>query len=296
MPHSISHFPVADVAEHATTDRDGADAAFLGGSIITGVALVDRITRTEQGPYQSVSLPGHLLQVVVQGRVEQQAAGIHEEVKAGDAVWYFENEEIRGRIIEVPWTFYTIAFFAPTLSPPPFGSRVRPIGPQTIERAASLLAHWRNTAAPPALRHIRIHALLLELLLELLADTNAAFRTDVATQLWWELEAKLRSDLSAPITMRYLALLCQRSPQTIARACFHAVGMSPLKRVKELRLSYAQGLVQLSQQTMTEIAMKTGYQRIQEFSRDYRKHFGTTPTADRQRGSKYRNIERPAGP
>jgi AraC-like DNA-binding protein len=275
--------------------QDNEEPFLLGGSLVSGITLVDLITRKEKGPFQSVSLPGHLIHIVVAGRIEQQAAGMREEAAAGDAVWYYENEEIRGRIIEVPWTFYTVNFYSPTLSPPPFGERVRPAGPAVMGRMESLLACWRDTAAPPAKRHIRIHALLLEILLDLLPDSTSSYRTDAATQLWWDVEAKLRRDLSAPITMRYLEQLCLRSAQTITRACFRAVGTSPLKRVKELRLSYARGLVQLSQQTMTEVAFKTGYQRIQEFSRDYRKHFGITPTEDRERGPKYREVERPKG-
>jgi AraC-like DNA-binding protein len=278
------------------TVQDHDQPSLLGGSIISGVALVDLITRPEKGPYQAVSLPGHLIHVVVRGQVEQQAAGMREDIKAGDAVWYFENEEVRGRIVEAPWTFYTINFFSPTLSPPPFGQRVRLASRETIDRVERLLTHWRDDVAPPALRHLRVHALLLQIILDLLPDANSAYRTDSTTQLWWEIEAKLRRDLSAPINMQYLGQLCRRSPQTITRACFRAVGTSPLKRVKELRLSYAQGLVQLSQQTMTEIAFKTGYQRVQEFSRDYHKHYGITPSEDRKRGPKYRKIERPAAP
>jgi AraC-like DNA-binding protein len=259
----------------------------LNGSIISGISLVDCITRSAKGAFQSVSLPGHLIHVVVSGRIEQRAAGLHEEVKAGDAVWYFQNEEVRGRILEAPWTFYTVNFFSPTLSPPPFEQRVRPAGPQVIQRMETLLTHWRDTAAPPAARHIRVQALLLEILLDLLPDSNQSCQIDTTTQIWWEVEAKIRADLSAPINMQYLQQLCHRSQQTIARACFRAVGKPPLKRVKELRLSYARGLVQLSQQSMSDIAFSTGYQRVQELSRDYRKHFGITPTEDRKRGPDY---------
>ena len=183
----------------------------LSGPIITGIRLVDRITRLEKGAYQSVSLPGHLIHVVVEGRVEQQAAGIQESICAGDAVWYVENEEIHGRIVEAPWTFYTINFTSPTVIAPPCGGRVQPIAPDTVDRVIALLAHWRDMTVPSATRHLRVYALLLEILLDLMPPVNAAYRTDAATQLWWEVEAQLRRDLSAPINMRYLERLSHRS-------------------------------------------------------------------------------------
>jgi AraC-like DNA-binding protein len=256
----------------------------LEGAIVHRVALVDQITRHEAMSYKSVSLPGHLLHVILAGRVEQTVSGVRQELRRGDAVWYYENEEVQGRILEGPWTFYTVNFFAPTLSPPPFQSRVKAIGRSIIGRMERLLDAWRNTSAPPTARHIRVHALLLEILLELLPDSVQAFRMDSVTQLWWELEAKLRGDLAHPIDMKYLECLARRSPRAIVRACQLAVGKSPMKRVKELRLSYARGLVQLSSRSMSEIAFCIGYGRVQEFSRDYHRQFGITPSADRSHG------------
>ena len=70
------------------------------------VALVDQITRHEATSYQSVSLPGHMLHSVLEGCVEQTVNGVRRELRRGDAVWYYENEEVQGRILEVPWTFF----------------------------------------------------------------------------------------------------------------------------------------------------------------------------------------------
>ena len=147
-----------------------------------------------------------------------------------------------------------------------------------------LLSAWRDTGAPPTARHLRVHALLGEILLELLPESVQAFRTDLLTQLWWDLEAKIRADLSLPISMSLLERMARRSQRTIIRACRLAVGKSPMRRVKEIRLSYARGLVQLSELSMSEIACRIGYGRVQEFSRDYHRQFHTTPTEDRSQG------------
>ena len=95
-------------------------------------------------------------------------------------------------------------------------------------------------------------------------------------------------DLSQPIDLRFLQSLSRRSRHSIIRACHLAVGTAPMKRVKEIRLSYARGLVLYSRLPMTEIALGVGYSRTQELSRDYRKRYGVTPTEDRQAGPDYR--------
>jgi AraC-like DNA-binding protein len=263
-----------------------ADQTFppLEGAVIHRVALIDQITRPDLRGFHSVSLPGHLIHVVTRGRVEQTVNGVRQWIGPGDVVWYYENEEVQGRVLEAPWTFHTVNFFAPTLSPPPFQQRVKAAGPAMIRRMETLLETWRDTASPPATRHLRVHALLLEILLDLLPEAVQAFRMDAVTQLWWEVEAKVRADLAHPIDMRLLERLSHRSQRTIIRACQLAVGKSPMKRVKEIRLSYARGLVQLSDLSMSEIAFRVGYGRVQEFSRDYHRQFDITPTEDRSRG------------
>jgi AraC-like DNA-binding protein len=171
---------------------------------------------------------------------------------------------------------------------------VKPASPMLVQRMESLWNTWHEAGASPTLRHLRVHALLLEILMELLPPSNQAFRVDRPTHLWWEIETAVRVDLSRPIDMRFLQRLSRRSQQTILRACQLAVGKPPLKRIKDLRLSYARGLVQLSDQTISEIAYRVGYRRVQEFSRDYRNRFGVTPTEDRQRGPDYQQFTPPS--
>jgi transcriptional regulator GlxA family with amidase domain len=142
-------------------------------------------------------------------------------------------------------------------------------------------------------RHLRAHALLLEILLELLPESTPPLRSDLPTRLWWNIEAIFRSDLSQPMSMAILQKIVRRNQQNIIRACRFAVGMSPMKRIKQVRLNYARGLVQCSKLSMSEIAYRVGYGRVQEFSRDYRRHFGVVPTEDRRRGPRYRELELP---
>jgi len=259
----------------------------LDGTIITKIRLVDEITRPEVGPFKAVSLPGHLMHIVTEGEVEQEAGGIVERVKAGDAVWYWENEPVRGRVIKAPWTFYTVSFSAPSLPPPPPNERVKPYHSGTATHMRNLLQVWQNRTLPPVVRHIRLHSLLLEVILDLLSATARDQSAEKEAGLWWKLEAALRGDLSQSISLDTLCQISHRGQRSIFRACHKATGLSPMKRIKLVRLSYARGLVQFSSRSISEIAYDVGYERVQEFSRDYRKFFTCTPTADRATGPDY---------
>lgn len=273
--------------------KDGAPIPPLDGSIIRRVVLVDQVTRTVSSPFQSNSLPGHLIQLVTEGSAEWQNGGVKQAATKGDCIWFYENETVVGQILKAPFRFYTISLIAPTLLPPGLDQRVRPVGDAVREKFRLLLDIWRDFQLPPALRHIQVHALILNLLIELVPDNVAAHHIDSPTRLWWDLESRVRSNLAQPIDLAYLSKVCGCSPRSIIRACHAAVGMTPIKRIKKLRLSYAQGLVVHTRQAMTDIAMSVGYGRVQEFSRDYRKSFGVTPTQDRKAGPRYQQLETP---
>lgn len=263
----------------------------LRGTIVEEVVLVDFIERRRTGRFQSESLPGHLIHIVTHGEVEQNAAGIVQHFGAEHAIWYNENEPIQGRILQVPWRFYTVSFMASALPPPPLDQRVRSIGPETVQRAQRLLDVWRQQEMPAMLRHMHVHRLLLEILVDILPTESHRHRVDAPTQLWWKIETMLRANLSEPIDLAYLERRSRRSRRSIIRACHLATGLPPMKRVKQVRLSYGRGLVQLSDLTISEIAYRVGYQRVQEFSRDYRKHFGISPCEDRKAGPTYQRRE-----
>lgn len=266
----------------------------LEGPILQGIRLVDQLTRRETLPFRASSGPGHTLHVVTSGRVEQFVNGVRQRIEPNTTVWYYEDEEVTGRIVEAPWTFLTIGFSAPTIMPPPSERRVGWASPDLLRRAETLLETWRAVDASALARHLRLHTLLLEILQEVLPESAQAYRADSATRLWWDLEAKLRADLSRPISMAILQKLARQSQAKIIASCWRAVGMAPMKRLKQVRLSYARGLVESSPLTMSEIAYRIGYSRVQEFSRDFHRHFGLTPTEAREQGPQYRELELPA--
>lgn len=267
---------------------DGSNIPSIRGAIVTEVTLVDRVERPEEGAFRSESLPGHLIHVCTEGQVEQRAGGVVQRFGAGDSVWYYENETVQGELLQAPWEFYTVNFHAPSLPPPQLKDRVQKVEKRTVELMEQMLRMWRAVDMPALLRHLRIHALLLEIISSLLPPESQNHRVDDPALLWWEIEDALRSRLDEPIDLALLAKISGRSQRSIARACRLATGMPPIKRVKQIRLGYARGLTKLSDLSMTEIAMRIGYTRVQEFSRDFHAFFGCTPSEDRQSGPDYR--------
>ncbi len=56
-------------------------------------------------------------------------------------------------------------------------------------------------------------------------------------------------------------------------------GVSPIEYVKRLRIKKAKEMLGTDHGSITDIALSIGYQSIFDFSRDFRKHTGTTPSA-----------------
>lgn len=248
------------------------------------ILLVARYERTEAGrPFEATSLPGHLLHLVVRGVVRQQCNGREYLLRRGDVMWYHEDEWVRGVVLRAPSTFYSVNFLAPTLPPPAFESRLFHHQRALEPLFAELWALWRHERLPALVRQCRAHAALLQILAALPATTTQPVRMDPRARLWWELETKFRRDLSQRVGLAQLATWAHTSPATVSRACWYAVGTSPIKRLKQVRLSYAHSLVQRSTLAIKEIASLTGYARVHEFSRVYRKHFGHAPTMERPR-------------
>lgn len=255
---------------------------------IQRVVLVDRITRRKAGPYHATTLPGHLIQLTTRGRARHEAGGRAFVAGPGTVAWFYEDEEVRVRVEESPWVFFTVNFAAPALPPPPYDLRIRRGTAETERRFGALLRAWRDRAAGPLVRHLRVEARLLDLLADVLPAEVAPLRIDPAARVWWELEEKLRARMEEPVRLEDLCRWSGRSVRTLYRACRRATGLAPMKRLKRIRLSLARGLVLYSSLNISEIAFRVGYGRVQELCRDYRRHVGMTPLEDRAAGPDYR--------
>lgn len=253
-----------------------------GPSPIDSIRLVREFERTQPGfRFQATSLPGHLIHLVLQGEVEQTCNGRHQRLSPGTVVWYHEDEWVEGRVLVAPWIYCSVNFSAPTLAPPDFDARLQPKRTDLKPLFTKLLTAWQQP--PSALRNYQCQARLLDLLAALHPHMQTAPAPIPAGRLWWEVEAWARQNITRHLTLSELCAQFHRSPNTLARACEAAVGQAPMKRLKQIRLSLARGLVHYSDLNMSEIALRIGYARVHEFSRDYRKAYGLPATTDRIR-------------
>ena len=289
MPNLPIAVPFKDVAIPASQiDKHGGMVACVA---MESVVLADRITRRQCGsqPVHN-SLPGHLIQLTVAGAAHHESEGRFFEMTPGLVAWFHQAEEVHVKVIKAPWVFFTVNFIASHLPPPPFDQRVRQSSSRTRRLFEDLLEAWRDHAAQPLVRHLQVQARLLDLLADLLPEDSAPYYVDPVAQVWWQLEFQLREHLQDRMELRDLCKLSGRSARTISRACHRATKLAPLKRIKKVRLSIARGLILHSTLSISEVAYRVGYDRVQELCRDYQNHVGCTPTQDRRAGPDYRRV------
>lgn len=258
----------------------------VGADVVQRILLCDLLERFETGPRTpSTSQPGHLMQLTIEGNTDHEVGGRRYRIGRGDLIWYHEDELVRIRVHSAPWRFYTVNFLAPNLPPPPFERRVLQSTPAIRQDFSTLLEEWRCSTRSPLVRELLVHSAMAGLLARIreILDQGGwqPYGMDEPSRLWWDLESKLRQDLSKAINLTVMEQMARRSAATIARSCRAAVGIPPMRRVKEIRMSLARGLVLHSDLRLSEIAERLGYPRPHEFSRDYRKHFGKAPRQDR---------------
>ncbi len=108
----MSQIPSLSVPTHVAIPamNDSSSEPPIEGSVIRSIVLVDQVTRPTANLFQSTSPPGHLLHLMLAGEVEQEVSGQIQRLRPGLGAWYFENEPVRGKIVQAPWTFLTVNF------------------------------------------------------------------------------------------------------------------------------------------------------------------------------------------
>ncbi len=257
----------------------------VDASPIRSIPLVDCFERPHGLTAAASSLPGHLIQFTIRGVCEHDVQGRRHTLRRGEMIWFHNDESVHVSVRRGPWRFYTLNFTAPSLPPPGDEARVFK-APERIEKDfARLHDAWRGE--PPGLeRTLRVHALTNALLARVCRERpviQTAFNAASSEAgVWWALEHELRRDLAQPISLSKMTAMTGKSAATLARACRAATGLPPMRRIKQVRLSLARGLVRFGDQPISHIAYRVGYDRVHELSRDYRKAFQTTPTEDRR--------------
>ena len=75
-----------------------------------------------------------------------------------------------------------------------------------------------------------------------------------------------------------LAALCQISTIYFRKLFFEVYGTSPIKYIHSLRIRRAKEMLRSDYNSLSDVAFSLGYNSIYEFSKDFKKHTGVSPS------------------
>ena len=91
----------------------------------------------------------------------------------------------------------------------------------------------------------------------------------------------IREHYDEPLRLDDLATLTGMSLSSLHRHFRAATSMTPLQYQKRIRLQEARALLLATARDVAQVGHLVGYESASQFSREYRRQFGATPTADR---------------
>lgn len=90
----------------------------------------------------------------------------------------------------------------------------------------------------------------------------------------------LKAHLSEPVIIEDLASSCGMSVSGFHQHFKEITQLSPLQYQKSLRLMEARRLIQLGTEQISQIALQVGYESPSQFSREYKRLFGISPSRE----------------
>ena len=260
--------------------------------VIERVHLVAKITRNKTRSFRATNLSGYTIHLTTEGSVELKANGIKLTNSKNEIVWYPPNAKSLGKITQSPWTFYTVCFECKNLPEIPASFRSLNAPPEILPLFEQLLELWNRQAILPAgtRDHLHMTSLLYQIISISYPDTPSQEGNEDSPPCssdhgnnWWHIESQYSQSLQEPrMTLKALAKQHDLSVKKFTSLCRSSTGMPPMKRLKQIRISYARNLLLSSSLTISEVAYHSGYQRVQDFSRDYKSFFGCTPSEGRK--------------
>ncbi|MEO0815485.1 MAG: AraC family transcriptional regulator, partial [Myxococcota bacterium] len=94
--------------------------------------------------------------------------------------------------------------------------------------------------------------------------------------------AHIRENMARPLLVEGLAKLAGMSVRSFHSHFRRITRTTPLQYQKELRLIEARGLLEHSGETVGSAAFEVGYESPTQFSREYARRFGVSPSSTRQ--------------
>lgn len=155
-------------------------------------------------------------------------------------------------------------------------------GEAIVDAAARLLALASTPDDAPLLAPLAIEEIMLRLLRGPFGARLAQLGR-IETRRIGKVVAWLRANFDQPIRIDDMAGLAHMSPSSLHGQFKSLTSMSPLQFQKTLRLQEARRLMLSTGMDANLAGQRVGYVSASQFSREYARHFGNTPTRDMSR-------------
>lgn len=251
-------------------------------SPVEAVVGVWRFARPPHFKAVAHSLPGHLLHWLARGSYTLKTNGREYRVKAGDLIYYHESEEVVWMGDASSVVFYSVGFLAPRYQPLPIAHRVIRADAALKDSFLRLYKIWDGGSLR---NQFEIHALMNSMLhaLEQKARGPSGIGPTSSDSPWWRAEAGIRERRLFRPSLHDLARLAGVGRGVLIRSCRKATATTPMRRIRDIRMEEARGLITYAHMSVSQIADYLGYPRVHEFSREFTAVQGLSPTTFRQR-------------
>lgn len=199
------------------------------------------------------------------------------DVAGGDLIAYYESEAFTVIDKSERCVFYSAAFLAPEMPP------ILPMESRIIRATLQIHRNFKalyeaSISSDTIIRKLKMYSALCELLVSIeTASGNSETLTQSGGQ-WWHVEEYIRRHRLFKATLDQLAEIGNCSRTQIVRLCRKVTDMSPMQRLKLLRMEEARMLRLYSNMGVSQIAAYLGYTRVHEFSREFSRHFKIPPS------------------
>jgi AraC-like DNA-binding protein len=243
------------------------------------VDAINGVWRFTRGPHhraRSQSTPGHLLHLLTGGDYRLTIDGRPYAAACGDIIAYYNTEEVVWLENEESVEFYSLAFQAPGLAPLPVEGRVFRAPPHFGLLFEEVYNSYGEPESPGS--SLRCFRALYAILADIYGRAGVAVEARAEPgSVWWEVEQVIYERSLWRPSLAQLCAMAGTGPATLTRLCRAATGVSPHRRIAQLRMRRALGLLQYTPMSVSEAAMHLGYPRMNEFSREFSRHFGYPP-------------------
>lgn len=223
------------------------------------------------------SPPGHLLHFLVAGSYEVEIGSKRFTVSAGDVIYYDGVEEVTAENSGESVIFYSVSFQAPELRVSRIGSCVFRKMAELEEAFGRMYQDFNTPELPGKLRMISG----LFAVLGALAARAGEGGLQEGCGVWSHAERIIRDRHDWRISIPELCDELKVSASRLHRSCRRNCGVSPGKRIFQLRMEEARGLLRFTDLAVSDIAEELGYARLHDFSRDATKYFGHSASVER---------------